>query len=160
MRDRHGVSTMASGVAATRLKKLHFTNWLNWNCESLVWVGGFVSGLAWCEIGVAGIRTIYCGNLQIPSWIICSWHSLAKVHHPLIVLREYRKASRGKALANTSARWWVSSACLFCWHFLVQCALTEVVQLNRKVLSSWAKFMSVREFKCADVVFKNSAIDR
>ena len=38
--DRNGVPTMASGVAATRLKKLHFTNWLNWNCESLVWVGG------------------------------------------------------------------------------------------------------------------------
>ena len=30
---------MAPGVAATRLKKLHFTNWLNQNCESLVWVG-------------------------------------------------------------------------------------------------------------------------
>ena len=37
--------TMASGVAAARSKKLHFMNWLNWNCESLVWVGGFVSGL-------------------------------------------------------------------------------------------------------------------
>ena len=24
---------MAPGVAATRLEKLHFTNWLNWNCE-------------------------------------------------------------------------------------------------------------------------------
>ena len=35
--------------------------------------------------------------------------------------------------------------------------LTEVVQLNRKVLSSWAKFVSVREFKCADVIFENSA---
>ena len=32
---------MASGVAVTRLKKLHFTNWLNQNCASLVWVGGF-----------------------------------------------------------------------------------------------------------------------
>ena len=28
-RDRNEVSTMASGVAATRLKKLHFINWLN-----------------------------------------------------------------------------------------------------------------------------------
>ena len=28
-----------------RSKKLHFTNWLNQNCESLVWVGDFVSGL-------------------------------------------------------------------------------------------------------------------
>ena len=27
---------MVSGVAATRLKELHFTNWLNQNCESLV----------------------------------------------------------------------------------------------------------------------------
>ena len=54
---------MASGVATTRLKKLHFINWLNWNCESLVWVGGFVSGFAQSEIGAAGIRTIYCGNL-------------------------------------------------------------------------------------------------
>ena len=27
---------MAPGVAATRLKELHFMNWLNWNCESLV----------------------------------------------------------------------------------------------------------------------------
>ena len=27
---------MASGVATTRLEKLHFINWLNWNCESLV----------------------------------------------------------------------------------------------------------------------------
>ena len=62
-RDRNGVSAMASGVAATRLKKLHFINWLNQNCESLVWVGGFVSGFAQCEIGAAGIRTIYCGNL-------------------------------------------------------------------------------------------------
>ena len=31
---------MLPGVAATRSKELHFTNWLNWNCESLVWVGG------------------------------------------------------------------------------------------------------------------------
>ena len=29
---------MASGVAMTRLEKLHFTNWLNWNCESSVCV--------------------------------------------------------------------------------------------------------------------------
>ena len=63
MRDRNEVSTMASGVAATGLKKLHFMNWLNWNCESLVWVGGFVSGFAQCEKGVAGIRMICCGNL-------------------------------------------------------------------------------------------------
>ena len=48
-KDRDGVSTMASGVAATRSKKLHFMNWLNQNCESLVWVGGFVSGFAQCE---------------------------------------------------------------------------------------------------------------
>ena len=41
MQDRNGVLAMASGVAATRLKKLHFINWLNQNCESLVWVGGF-----------------------------------------------------------------------------------------------------------------------
>ena len=27
--DRNGVLTMASGVATTRLKKLHFINWLN-----------------------------------------------------------------------------------------------------------------------------------
>ena len=27
---------MASGVAATRPKELHFTNWLNQNCELLV----------------------------------------------------------------------------------------------------------------------------
>ena len=54
---------MASGVATTRLKKLHFMNWLNQNCESLVWVGGFVSSFAQREIGVAGIRTSYCGNL-------------------------------------------------------------------------------------------------
>ena len=37
----------------------------------------------------------------------CSWHSLAKFCYPLIVLRKYRKASRGKALVNISARWWV-----------------------------------------------------
>ena len=30
---------MASGVAATRPKELHFANWPNQNCESLVWVG-------------------------------------------------------------------------------------------------------------------------
>ena len=42
-------------------------------------------------------------------------------------------------------------------HFPVQHVLAEVMQLNRKVLSSWAKFMSVREFKCADVIFENSA---
>ena len=46
---------MASGVATTRLKKLHFTNWLNWNCESLVWVGGFVSGFPEFARCVAGI---------------------------------------------------------------------------------------------------------
>ena len=45
---------MASGVATTRLKKLHFMNWLNQNCESSVWVGGFDSGFAQGEIGTAG----------------------------------------------------------------------------------------------------------
>ena len=47
---------MASGVAATRLEKLRFTNWLNWNCESSVWVGDFVSGLK--RDDVAGIRML------------------------------------------------------------------------------------------------------
>ena len=42
-------------------------------------------------------------------------------------------------------------------HFPVQHVLAEVMQLNRKVLSSWVKFMSIREFKCADVIFENSA---
>ena len=69
---------MASGVAATRLKELHFMNWLNQNCESLVWVGGFVSRFAQCEMCVVGIRTICCGNLWIPSWTFCSWHVLQK----------------------------------------------------------------------------------
>ena len=41
-------------------------------------------------------------------------------------------------------------------HFPVQHVLAEVMQLNRKVLGSWAKFMSVREFKCADVVGSNN----
>ena len=37
-------------------------------------VGGLNSSLSHrVKIGVAGIRTIYCGNLWIPSWIICSW---------------------------------------------------------------------------------------
>ena len=36
MMDRDGVLAMAPEVAATRLKKFHFINWLNWNCESLV----------------------------------------------------------------------------------------------------------------------------
>ena len=67
--------TMVSGVAATRLKKLHFINWLNSNCKSLVWIGGFVSSFAQSETGAAGIRTIYCRNLWIPSWITCSWQS-------------------------------------------------------------------------------------
>ena len=40
MRDRNRVLAMASGVATTAPKKLHFTNWLNQNCESSVWVGG------------------------------------------------------------------------------------------------------------------------
>ena len=31
------------------------------------------------------------------------------------------------------------------------------MQLNWKVLSSWAKFVSVREFKCADIIFEDSA---
>ena len=35
----------------------------------------FVSGFAWGEIGAAGIRTIYCGNLWIPSWMTCSWQT-------------------------------------------------------------------------------------
>ena len=39
-------------------------------------------------------------NLWIPSWILCSWHSLAKSCHPLILLRRHRKASRGKALSH------------------------------------------------------------
>ena len=42
-------------------------------------------------------------------------------------------------------------------HFPVRHVLAEVMQLNRKVLRSWAKFVSIREFKCADVVFENSA---
>ena len=45
---------MASGVATTRLKKLHFMNWLNQNCESSVWVGDFDSGFPQGEIGTAG----------------------------------------------------------------------------------------------------------
>ena len=61
--DRDEQSTMASRVAAIRSKKLHLTNWLNWNCESLVWVGGFVSGFAQGETGAARIHTICCGNL-------------------------------------------------------------------------------------------------
>ena len=31
-------------------------------CESLVWVGGFVSGFVQGEIGLAGIRTMCWGN--------------------------------------------------------------------------------------------------
>ena len=54
---------MLPGVATTGLEKLHFTNWLNWNCESLVWVGGFDSGFAQGKIGAAGIPTIHCRNL-------------------------------------------------------------------------------------------------
>ena len=51
----------------------------------------------------------------------------------------------------------MGSANFLCDHFPVQHVLAEVMQLNRKVLGSWAKFMSVREFKCADVIFENSA---
>ena len=51
----------------------------------------------------------------------------------------------------------MSSANFLCDHFPVQHVLAEVMQLNRKVLSSRAKFVSIREFKCADVVFENSA---
>ena len=34
--------------------------------------------------------------------------------------------------------------------------LTEMVQLSSQVLCSWAKFVSVREFKCADVIFETT----
>ena len=55
---------MASGVATTRLKKLHFTNWwLNQNCEIVPRWRFELQSFAWNEIGAAGIRTIYCGNL-------------------------------------------------------------------------------------------------
>ena len=60
---------MASGVATTRLKKLHFTNRLNWNCESLVWVKctqpnnkkmmkiGAVTMLATVQVALAKVHT-------------------------------------------------------------------------------------------------------
>ena len=34
------------------------------------------SGLAWGEVGAAGIHTICCGNLWIPSWMACSWQEM------------------------------------------------------------------------------------
>ena len=40
----------------------------------------------------------------------------------------------------------MGSANFLCDHFPVQHVLAEVMQLNRKVLSSWAKFVGVREF--------------
>ena len=60
--------------ATTRSEKLHFTNWPNWNCESLVWVADFASGLICSEKGTAEIHTICCRNQWIPPWILCSWH--------------------------------------------------------------------------------------
>ena len=46
----------------------------------------------------------------------------------------------------------MSSANFLYDHFPVQHVLAEVMQLNRKVLSSWAKFVSIGELKCADIM--------
>ena len=101
---------MASGVATTRLQELHFIKltrlklWASAKKLSTLFIS---FGDKLTEMGVTGIRKMCCGNFRIPSWMTCSWHSLAKVCQPQTVLLRYRKASRGEALANTSARWCV-----------------------------------------------------
>ena len=77
------------------------------SAKKLIWTGDGSPISFDFEIGAVGIRTICCRDQWIPSWILCSWHSLAKFYHPMIVLRKCRKASRGKALVKMSARWWV-----------------------------------------------------
>ena len=47
-----------------------------------------------------------CGNFHKFHRILRIRHSLAKYYHPMIVFLKYRKASRGNALVNISARWY------------------------------------------------------
>ena len=55
------------------------------------------------EIAIFTLGT--CGNLDKFHRIFRTRHSLAKHHQPMIVFLKHRKASRGDALANMSARW-------------------------------------------------------